>query len=115
MVNASSKYNKIWLTVQCIPFGTVATYGQIADLAGLPGSARLVGKALGLAPKNLKVNWHRVLRSNGQIAFPSGSSDADTQRDLLLEENVAVINYRVNLKVFQWQPNLTEMLIKLRF
>ena len=45
-----SKYQRIWQTVLQIPAGKVASYGQIADLAGLPGRARLVGKALGKAP-----------------------------------------------------------------
>ena len=44
-------YQQIWQTVQLIPRGKVACYGQIADLAGLPGRARLVGKALGKVPK----------------------------------------------------------------
>jgi methylated-DNA-protein-cysteine methyltransferase-like protein len=44
-------YQQIWQTVQLIPQGKVACYGQIADLAGLPGKARLVGKALGKVPK----------------------------------------------------------------
>jgi alkylated DNA nucleotide flippase Atl1 len=55
--------------VQLIPLGKVASYGQIADPAGLPRLARLVGNSISYAPKYMDVPWHRVLRSNGQIAF----------------------------------------------
>ncbi|MBU3003436.1 MGMT family protein [Paraglaciecola arctica] len=108
-------YSKIWRTVQLIPAGKVASYGQIADLAGLPGRARLVGKCLGYVPKDLDVPWYRVLRSNGQIAFPKGSEQSQKQTGLLQQEDVAVFNNRVKLQQFQWHPNLEEMLWKLEF
>ncbi|HCB17956.1 MAG TPA: cysteine methyltransferase, partial [Alteromonas sp.] len=60
---------RIWHTVGLIPEGNVASYGKIADLAGLPGRARYVGYCLRNVPASLKLPWHRVLRSNGQIAF----------------------------------------------
>ena len=71
-------YQQIWQTVQLIPIGKVACYGQIADLAGLPGRARLVGKALGKVPeggwKNKAVPWFRVINSQGKISFHLGAS-----------------------------------------
>ena len=109
------QYTKIWRTVQLIPLGKVASYGQIADLAGLPGRARLVGKSLGYVPKDMTVPWHRVLRSNGQIAFPTGSEQSQKQTGFLQQEDVAVFNNRVKLSLFQWQPNLAEMLWKLEY
>ena len=109
------QYDKIWRTVQLIPLGKVASYGQIADLAGLPGRARLVGKSLAFLPKDRKVPWYRVLRSNGQIAFPVGSEQSQKQTGLLQQENVAVFNNRVKLRHFQWQPDLAEMLWKLEY
>lgn len=115
MSEANPQYNKIWQTTLLIPTGKVASYGQIADLAGLPGRARLVGKAMGYAPKELQVPWFRVLRSNGQIAFPKGSEHAQTQTGLLQEEGVVVLNNRVKLKEFQWQPDLGELLFKLQY
>jgi methylated-DNA-protein-cysteine methyltransferase related protein len=114
-MRAITSNQRIWQTVQCIPSGTVATYGQIADLAGLPGRARLVGRALGMVPNDIALNWHRVLRASGHIAFPIGSEQAELQRGLLQEENVVVINYRVKLANFQWQPDLAELLFKLEF
>ena len=109
------QYAKIWRTVQLIPLGRVASYGQIADLAGLPGRARLVGKSLGYVPKDMQVPWYRVLRSNGQIAFPKGSEQSQQQTGLLQQEDVAVFNNRVKLSLFQWQPDLADMLWKLQY
>ncbi|MFT2092893.1 MGMT family protein [Paraglaciecola sp. 2405UD69-4] len=114
MLNLTNN-QKIWKTIQLIPSGKVATYGQIADLSGLPGRARLVGKALSSAPQELNVPWYRVLRSTGQIAFPVGSEQSKKQTGYLQQENVAVFNNRVKLKNFQWQPDLGELLWKLEF
>ncbi len=106
---------RIWQTTLLVPKGKVASYGQVADLAGLPGRARLVGKAMGYAPKAMQVPWYRVLRSSGQIAFPPGSELADTQKGLLQQEGVVVLRNRVKLAEFQWQPDLTELLFKLQY
>lgn len=104
------KFPRIWKTVNSIPKGKVSSYGQIADFAGLPGRARLVGKSLGCVPKSMNVNWHRVLRSNGQLAFTKGSENALHQMGLLQEEGVVVFNNRVKMKEFNWQPDLATML-----
>ena len=111
----NSRYDKIWRTAMHIPLGKVSSYGQIADLAGLPGRARLVGKSLAYVPDNMEVPWHRILRSSGQIAFPKGSEQGQRQKNLLQGEGVVVLNNRVKLKIFGWQPDLTEMLWKLEF
>jgi methylated-DNA-protein-cysteine methyltransferase-like protein len=108
-------YSRIWNTVQSVPVGKVASYGQIADLAGLPGRARLVGKALGFVPNTIEVPWYRIIRSDGKIAFPQGSEHAERQIALLQQEDVAVFNHRVKMKVFQWQPDLAELLFKLSY
>ena len=110
----NSKHIKIWQTVQAIPLGKVACYGQVADLAGLPGRARLVGKALAAVPKNGwrggKVPWHRVINSQGKISFAPGSEHFERQRGLLQDEQVVVIGARIKLPTFQWQPDLAELL-----
>lgn len=103
-------YQRIWRTVQRIPVGRVASYGQIADLAGLPGRSRLVSKALQQSPSPLP--WHRVVRSSGQIAFAAGSAEAQEQRALLLSEGVQLRGYKVLAESF-WQPDLAEMLFGL--
>jgi methylated-DNA-protein-cysteine methyltransferase-like protein len=112
-------YCQIWQTVQLIPQGQVACYGQIADLAGLPGRARIVGKALGKVPnegwQGQVVPWFRVINSQGKISFPLGSENFDKQRQCLQDEDVVVIGNRIKLKDFQWKPDLSEMLFSLEF
>ena len=108
---------KIWETVQVIPIGKVACYGQVADLAGLPGRARLVGKALSFVPKSgwkgQAVPWYRVINSQGRISFPLGSEQFNKQQNLLLEEQVVVIGGKIKLACFQWSPDLAELLFTL--
>jgi len=108
---------QIWKVVQLIPEGKVASYGQVADLAGLPGRARLAGKCLGYVPEsgfmNKPVPWYRVLRSSGQIAFPVGSEHFEQQRALLMDEGVIVKGRSVSIKQFGWQPDLAELLFSL--
>lgn len=112
-------YAQIWQTIQLIPEGKVASYGQIADLAGLPGRARLVGKALGSVPesgwKGQPVPWYRVINAQGKISFPVGGENFERQKQCLQEEQVVVIGAKVQLKEFQWQPDLAELLFSLEF
>ncbi len=110
-----NNYQRIWRTVEAIPEGRVASYGQVADLAGLPGRARLVGRALGEVPDDMTVPWYRVLRSDGRIAFPAGSPQAERQKQRLQEEDVVVLNNRVKLREFGWRPDLAELLMRLEF
>lgn len=112
--DTNPNYQRIWQTVQSIPAGKVASYGQIADLAGLPGRARLVGKALGYAPDHLLVPWYRVLRSDRTLAFAQGSANAEQQRQLLLAEGVLVTRNKVD-KAYFWQPDFAELLFKLAY
>ncbi len=105
-------YSRIWQTVQQIPAGKVASYGQIADLAGLPGRARLVGKALGYSPTLLP--WYRVVRSNLSLAFTPGSAEAAEQSALLRSEGVLLRGNKVPAQ-YHWQPDLAELLFQLRF
>ena len=110
---------RIWQTTLQIPPGKVATYGQIADLAGLPGRARLVGKALGQAPdgqwQGQKIPWFRVINSQGKISLPPGSECFERQKSLLQEEGVVVLGAKIRLVEFQWQPDLSELLFKLNY
>ena len=112
-------YAQIWQTIQLIPLGKVACYGQIADLAGLPGRARLVGKSLGCVPESgwrgQSVPWYRVINSQGKISFPVGSENFERQKQFLQEEQVVVIGAKIKLKEFQWQPDLAELLFSLEF
>jgi O(6)-alkylguanine repair protein YbaZ len=104
-----NKHDRIWNTIAQIPEGNIAGYGHIATLAGLPGRARMVGKVIGLAPKELQLPWQRVLRSSGEIAFTAHSTMANKQAQLLRQEGVMVENNRVRMSIYQWQPTLEEL------
>ena len=106
---------RIWHTIALVPAGTVTSYGKIADLAGLPGQARYVAYCLRNTPASLTLPWHRVLRSNGDIAFKAGTPQANNQRSLLLAEQVLVENNRVNMQQFGWAPPLDVLLHQLAF
>jgi len=98
-------YLRFYKIVQQIPKGSVATYGQIADLAGLPGYARQVGYALHAIPDGLDVPWHRVINSKGMISLRSTGPFDQVQRSLLEAEGVEFSkNGRVSLAIFQWVP-----------
>jgi methylated-DNA-protein-cysteine methyltransferase-like protein len=103
---------RIWETVQNIPKGCVANYGQIAEISGVPRGARQVGYALRHTPKNLELPWHRVLTSSGKIAFENGSRHFRMQRDRLREEGINVNNGKVDIKKYRWAPDLDELLWK---
>ncbi|GGW96591.1 MGMT family protein [Alteromonas halophila] len=107
-------YTQIQQTLKLVPAGTVVSYGQLADLAGLPGRARLVGRCLKEAGSEA-LPWHRVLRADGKIAFPAGSDAAGEQRQRLIAEGVMVRNYRVKLSEFGWQPDSYTLLHRLQF
>lgn len=93
-----------------IPRGCVASYGELAVRAGLPRRARLVGLVLRTAPASLRLPWHRVLRSDGRIAFPPASAEFREQRMRLRKEGVEVLNGRVNLHRYGWQRDLDAQL-----
>ena len=99
-----SREERIWQVVLAIPEGLVASYGQVADMAGLPRQARFVGRALGMLPPGHQVPWHRVIRTNGQIAFPQGSEIYEEQKNRLVEEGVEVVGGRVSMVRFRWVP-----------
>ncbi|MEM7082199.1 MAG: MGMT family protein [Pseudomonadota bacterium] len=109
----SEKDQKIWKTVASIPCGQVATYGQVADLAGCGRAARMVGRSLGKAPPDMALPWHRVINASGQISFPVDSTSYRRQRERLLSEGIEFRGRRIDLTRFQWQPTLDELLWQL--
>lgn len=96
----------IWTTVGAIPSGKVASYGQIAELAGFPRHARQVGRILRELPEGTKLPWHRVVRTNGEIAFPEGSVQREEQTARLRAEGIVVKGGRVAMRTFRWQPSV---------
>ena len=91
------EYRRIYAAVAAIPRGRVASYGEIAARAGLPRRARLAGRALRETPQGLELPWHRIVRADGGIAFPSGSRKFREQCRRLRAEGVEVRNGRVRM------------------
>jgi methylated-DNA-protein-cysteine methyltransferase-like protein len=85
---------RILATVREIPRGQVAGYGEVARRAGLPGRARLAARVLA-GNEDPALPWHRVLRADGRIAFPEGSSGYREQCRRLRAEGVSVERGRV--------------------
>lgn len=111
-LDRETRLRRIWETIQDVPLGSVSNYGQIAEISGIPRGARQVAYALRQAPKDLQLPWHRVITSSGKIAFDPNSEAFKTQRDRLLEEGVAVLNGKVDMNKYRWEPELDELLWK---
>jgi len=91
---ADDAHGRILAAIRAIPAGEVAGYGEVARRAGLPGRARLVARLLG-QNEDPGLPWHRVLRSDGRIAFPEGSKGFREQGQRLRAEGVRVEAGRV--------------------
>jgi methylated-DNA-protein-cysteine methyltransferase-like protein len=100
----------IWRVIAAIPTGRVASYGQIAALAGLPRGARQVARALRHAPAEAGLPWYRVIAVNGRIAIPASSPGYRTQIRRLRAEGIVVAAGRVDMRVYRWAPRLDELL-----
>ena len=103
---------RIWATVADIPKGMVASYGQIAEIAGILRGARQVGYALRKLPSDSDVPWHRVIQSSGRIAFEKGSRAYNRQSRRLIMEDVVILEGRIDVQKYRWQPDLDELLWK---
>ena len=97
-------YERIYAVVCGIPRGRVATYGQVARLAGLGNGARQVGYALNALPQGHDVPWHRVINAKGGISKRSIEVYEQIQRELLEQEGIEFgTDARVSLKRYQWK------------
>ncbi len=103
----ASTYQRIYRVVRRIPRGRVATYGQIAQLAGLRGHARQVGYALHALPDDSAVPWHRVINAKGNISRRADPGSEHVQRALLAAEGVECdAAGRIPLPRYRWRPRL---------
>ena len=89
-----SSAERILAAVRAIPRGQVAGYGEVARRAGLPGRARLAARVLG-ENEDPQLPWHRVVRSDGRIAFSQDSPGFNEQCQRLRSEGVLVVRGRV--------------------
>ncbi len=99
-----STYVRYYDVVSRIPTGRVASYGQVAAEAGLPGRARQVGYAMAALPHGSDVPWHRVVNARGEISRRSGGSAFEQIQRVLLEAEGVRFNAggRIDLKTFRW-------------
>ena len=108
---------RILATIKRIPRGRVCTYGDVADVAGLPRRARLVGTVLRQTPATRDLPWYRVINAGGRISFPVGSDAYARQRKKLEAEGVVFVGGRVDLRRYGWperEQRLDELLWKPR-
>ena len=99
----SAMYADFYHLVGQIPEGHVATYGQVAELAGYPGRARQVGYALAVLPEDMGLPWHRVVNARGGVSLRSRTGLHRMQRDLLEHEGVLFEDGRIDLVRFRWR------------
>ena len=101
----SDSYSRIYRVVRRIPRGRVATYGQVAVLAGLGGHARQVGYAMHAVPDDMAVPWQRVINARGEVSLRSEPGMDRLQQSLLEDEGVVFdTKGRVDLRHYQWRP-----------
>lgn len=102
---AASSYERIWRVVARIPRGRVASYGQVAELAGLPRAARQVGYAMHALPAGSRVPWQRVVSALG-IVSPRAEPGAERVQRLLLEREGVCFDARgrIDLTRYGWRP-----------
>lgn len=105
LTHHAASHRRIYAAVRRIPRGRVATYGQIAEVAGLPGHARLVGYALSALPDDDDAPWHRVVNARGGISRRADSTYETIQRVLLEAEGVEFDAHgRIALPRYAWRP-----------
>lgn len=101
-----SRYERIYDFIRRIPAGRVATYGQIAALAGFPRHARQVGYALYALREHTTVPWHRVVNARGGLSLGKVIPEGDVEQRIRLE--IEGVEFgpegRIALERFQWRP-----------
>lgn len=103
MKDSNELHRQILEVIALIPYGKVATYGQIAKLAGIPKHARLVGYVLKHLDQESRIPWHRVINSQGKISVMRINEKGENiQQQLLADEGIYLLNNKINLKVFSW-------------
>ena len=109
-LDTNKRLERIWSTIHNIPYGLVASYGQVAEISGIRHGARQVVYALRVVPDRAKLPWHRVITVSGKIAFKNGTSAYSDQKKKLMDEGISFSKGRVDMNVFQWSPDLDEIL-----
>ncbi|MDB9527323.1 MGMT family protein [Oscillatoria sp. CS-180] len=100
----ANTYDLIYAVVKQIPYGKVATYGQIAELAGLIGKPRVVGYALYRVTDAEKIPWHRVINAEGEVSQSPHRNGTDYLQQSLLEDEGIEFNTagKIDLAQYRW-------------
>lgn len=98
-----SAFEKIYEVVKQIPYGQVATYGQIAAIAGNQRWARVVGYALHANPNPDEIPCYRVVNKEGRVSDAFAFGGGNRQVALLKAEGVEFIDGHVDMKRYQWE------------
>lgn len=101
---SSDFFRKVVLLIKRIPSGKVATYGQIAALAGKEQGSRGVAWILHSCSTAYQLPWHRVINSQGKISFPSDTRNYRIQKKRLEQEGVEMnSSKKYNMEKYQWK------------
>ena len=107
MAEREGFFSRVYEVVRQIPPGFVATYGQVARLAGAPRNARFVGFALHANPEPGVIPCHRVVFADGRMSEGFAFGGPEVQRHLLEDEDVRfLLDGRVDLERCQWPAGL---------
>ncbi len=100
----ANTYDLIYAVVRQIPYGQVATYGQVAELAGLIGKPRVVGYALYRVTDADEIPWHRVINAKGEVSRSPHRNGTDDYQQSLLEAEGIEFNAagKLDLKRYRW-------------
>ncbi len=98
--------NKVYEITKNIPLGKVATYGQVAALAGSPKAARAVGMAMKTNPNAPIVPCHRVVASDGKLTGYSGAGGVSQKKEMLIKEGVIFKGEKVDLQRSRWKATM---------
>ena len=105
-MNKAERDTKIAACINAIPRGKVAAYGQIASLAGIKRGHRVVAHFLKHQTIDDNLPWHRLLRADGYLGMEPGSEPYQEQVQRLRAEGIIVKSSRVDMRTYQWQPDL---------
>ena len=115
IINISPFTKQVLQSISKIPTGKVATYKQIAELAGKPQGSRGVAWILHSCSTTYKLPWHRVLSSKGKISFERNTFNFRQQKKLLEREGVTITpTGELNLKKYQWSKRAKKNISKTR-
>ncbi len=99
-----SFHDRVVAAIRAVPRGKIATYGQIAAIAGSPRAARQVVRVLHSSSRKHKLPWHRIVNSQGKISLKPGQGYEEQKARLETEGIQFIDDDRIDLAKFQWIP-----------